>query len=115
MRRNGATAMTINRSNLQALTDFPTRGEGKGPRQACFVQFPRLGFHIALAVFVLIALKVLPVRAQTPTPSPSPAAPLVNPCPTALMPGQTLIPVPVIGSGGGKLQGTLILSDEQEW
>jgi FtsP/CotA-like multicopper oxidase with cupredoxin domain len=31
------------------------------------------------------------------------------------MPGQTLIPVPVIQSGSGRLQGTIILSDEQEW
>jgi len=31
------------------------------------------------------------------------------------MPGQTLIPVPVTGSSEGRLRGTIILSDEQEW
>jgi FtsP/CotA-like multicopper oxidase with cupredoxin domain len=31
------------------------------------------------------------------------------------MPGQPLIPVPVLHSDGGKLQATVILGDEQEW
>ena len=109
--------MRINESSLHSATDFPAVVEQRSA-SACkprFLQFSRVWFQIALAVVALIGLKVLPVAAQTPTPSPSPAASPVNPCPTALMPGQPLIPVPVIGAGSGKLQGTLILGDEQEW
>ncbi len=70
---------------------------------------------IFLAAIVLIVLPAGPTRAQSPTPTPTPSASPVNPCPTALMPGQNFIPVPVIGSASGKLQGTILLSDEQEW
>jgi FtsP/CotA-like multicopper oxidase with cupredoxin domain len=68
-------------------------------------------FQIAVAIVSFIVLQAVPARAQAPTPGPTP----VNPCPTQLMPGQALIPVPVIGSSDGRLRGTLILSDEQEW
>ncbi len=75
------------------------------------IGFAKRCFQIASAVIALVVLQGLPARAQTPAPSPSP----VNPCPTALTPGQALIPVPVIGSSEGRLRGTIILSDEQEW
>jgi FtsP/CotA-like multicopper oxidase with cupredoxin domain len=72
--------------------------------------------RVALTGLALLVLSGMPVslaRAQTPTPTPSPSP--SNPCPTALMPGQTLIPVPVLDSSGGRLRGTIILSDEQQW
>ena len=97
--------MNMDESNLKGAKDFPTAVAKPGLRGFA------LWLKIALAVFALVALQALPVSAQSPTPSPSP----LNPCPTALMPGQALIPVPVIGSGGGKLQGTIILGDENEW
>ena len=105
--------MTIGRSDLHSVKDFPTAVE----RQTLSASTPRalrLGrsfFLLASAVVAFIVLQALPARAQTPTPTPSPA----NPCPVALTPGQKLIPVPVIGSANGKLQGTIMLSDEQEW
>src|ERR1044071_3458204 len=68
-----------------------------------------------IAASIVILLPARPARAQTPSPTPTPSASPVNPCPTALMPGQSFIPVPVVGSANGKLQGTILLSDEQEW
>jgi len=98
--------MNMDASNLNGAKDFP-KVVAK-PRLRGFV----LWLKIALAVFALVVLQALPVSAQSPTPSPSP----LNPCPTALMPGQALIPVPVIGSGDGKLlRGTIILGSENEW
>src|SRR4030095_11214045 len=66
-----------------------------------------------LALLVLFGLRASVVQAQTPTPTPSPSP--TNPCPAALMPGQSLIPVPVLDSSEGRLRGTIILSDEQQW
>ena len=75
-------------------------------------RFAKSRWQVVTASIAFLLLQVLTASAQTPTPSPSPT----NPCPTELMPGQTLIPVPVIGSGSDhKLRGTIILSDEQEW
>ena len=75
--------------------------------------FASFRWRVMAASIVFLLLHVLAVSAQTPSPSPSPA----NPCPTALLPGHTLIPVPVIGASDQdhKLRGTIILSDEQEW
>lgn len=57
----------------------------------------------------LVMLQVLPARGQAPTPTPTP-----NPCPTAML-GQELLAVPEIAAVGGKLRGTMVLGDEQEW
>ena len=75
--------------------------------------FASFRWRVMAASIVFLLLHVLAVSAQTPSPSPSPA----NPCPTALLPGHTLIPVPVIAASDQdhKLRGTIILSDEQEW
>ena len=65
-----------------------------------------------LVIAVVVMLQAMPARAQaSPTPTPTPIA---NPCPP-LMFGQELIRVPEIASAGGKLRGTIVLSDEQEW
>ncbi len=70
-----------------------------------------------MASIAFLLVNVMAANSQTPTPTPTPGASPANPCPTALMPGQTLIPVPVIGASDQdhKLRGTIILSDEQEW
>ena len=105
--------MPTNESNLKRLKNFPT-SINRRTRDQARRTLPILAIsclQIASVITILIVLQTLPARAQTPTPSPSP----VNPCPTQLMPGQTLIPVPVIGSSEGRLRGTIILSDEQEW
>ena len=75
--------------------------------------FASFRWRVMAASIVFLLLHVLAVSGQTPSPSPSPA----NPCPTALLPGHTLIPVPVIAASDQdhKLRGTIILSDEQEW
>ncbi|HYX27884.1 MAG TPA: multicopper oxidase domain-containing protein [Pyrinomonadaceae bacterium] len=69
----------------------------------------------AFAIAALMVLSVSHVQAQAPSPTPTPIASPVNPCPQALMPRQPLIPVPVISSANGKLRGTIVLSDEEEW
>lgn len=67
----------------------------------------------ASVAFTVIFLHVLPARGQaTPTPTPTPNP---RPCPVALTTGQNLLSVPEIVTTGGKLRGTIILSDEQEW
>lgn len=67
---------------------------------------------ITAGALTVILGQAAALKAQPgPTASPSP----VNPCPTALMPSQVLKPVPEIVTTGGKLRGTVILGDEQEW
>ena len=93
---------------------------GMTPQPHCLVtaaRFSRIirGLVIAFATAALVSFYVPQARAQTPSPTPSPGASPVNPCPQALMPRQPLIPVPVINSANGKLQGTVVLSDEEEW
>ena len=68
----------------------------------------------ALFAAILVALlQAAPAQGQagaSPTPTP-----LANPCPTAMI-GQKLFPVPEITrTPDGKLRGTVLLSDEQEW
>lgn len=61
---------------------------------------------------VVVALQAPQVLAQAaPTPTPTPIA---NPCPSVML-GQNLVPVPEIVTKDGKLRGTLVLGDEQEW
>src|SRR5437016_5545672 len=105
--------MPTNESNLKGPKNFPTSINRRTwyPAGRPLSTLAILYLRMASVFTILIALQASPARAQTPTPSPSP----VNPCPTQLMPGQTLIPVPVIGSSEGRLRGTIILSDEQEW
>ncbi|MDX6578291.1 MAG: hypothetical protein QOE96_4244 [Blastocatellia bacterium] len=109
--------MNKDKSNLHIFGERPRAIE----RETSPALKPKLwlsaasGLKLALAVLALIVFQALPAWAQTPTPSPTPAPSPVNPCPTELTPGQPLIPVPVIQSGGGRLQGTIILSDEKEW
>lgn len=67
-----------------------------------------LGGHklsIFLAAIVTVVLQASAIYGQAP----------VNPCPTQLTPGQNLFKVPEIVSSGGKLRGTLLLSDQQQW
>jgi FtsP/CotA-like multicopper oxidase with cupredoxin domain len=66
----------------------------------------------ALVAIVVIMAQALPARAQA-TQTPSPGA--SNPCPAPLTVGQRFLPVPEIISKDGKLRGTVVLSDEQEW
>src|SRR6266404_8161731 len=105
--------MPTNESNLKRPKNFPTSINRRTwyPAGRPLSTLAILYLRMASVFTILIALQASPARAQTPTPSPSP----VNPCPTQLMPGQTLIPVPVTGSSEGRLRGTIILSDEQEW
>lgn len=92
------------------------------PTSPCHFQ-PRLPSKYSLfrclvwtvAVLVFIFWQAGAARAQTPTPTPTPAPAPSNPCPTQLTYGQNLIPVPEIVTSNGKLRGTMILSDEQEW
>mgnify|MGYP003295958089 CR=1 FL=1 len=105
--------MNIDKSRLQGSIDFSRTVERKSPRN-------RKSYSLTLARTLLIALYAValtlllasPTPAQSPSPSPSPSP---NPCPTEMTPGQNLFSVPVIGSANGKLQGTVMLSDEQEW
>ena len=105
--------MAINESNSERLDNFSRLAAGSAHQSGIWLSLIGASswLQFASGIIVLIVLCALPAPAQTPTPSPSP----VNPCPTQLMPGQTLIPVPVIGSSEGRLRGTIILSDEQEW
>ena len=105
--------MPTNESNLKRPKNFPTSINRRTwyPAGRPLSTLAILYLRMASVFTILIALQASRARAQTPTPSPSP----VNPCPTQLMPGQTLIPVPVTGSSEGRLRGTIILSDEQEW
>ena len=105
--------MPTNESSLKRPKNFPTSINRRTwyPAGRPLSTLAILYLRMASVFTILIALQASPARAQTPTPSPSP----VNPCPTQLMPGQTLIPVPVTGSSEGRLRGTIILSDEQEW
>jgi FtsP/CotA-like multicopper oxidase with cupredoxin domain len=65
-----------------------------------------------LGVIMVTMLQAMPARAQaSPTPT---QTPLANPCPTNMI-GQPLIPVPEIATKDGKLQGTVLLSDEKQW
>ena len=103
--------MRIDQSNnhsskpVNSAVELKTWSRSKSDR----IRFAMYCLQIAATIMILV--QALPARAQTPTPSPSPS----NPCPAALTPGQTLIPVPVVGSSEGRLRGTVILSDEQEW
>ncbi len=74
------------------------------------------GLPTVLVAVLALLLLATGARAQAgPTPSPSPTpTPIANPCPPAMI-GQTLVPVPEIVRTDGKLRGTVILSDEQEW
>jgi len=105
--------MPTNESSLKRPKNFPTSINRRTwyPAGRPLSTLAILYLRMASVFTILIALQASRARAQTPTPSPSP----VNPCPTQLMPGQTLIPVPVTGSSEGRLRGTIILSDEQEW
>src|SRR5205807_2659074 len=105
--------MPTNESSLKRPKNFPTSINRRTwyPAGRPLSTLAILYLRMASVFTILIALQASRARAQTPTPSPSPA----NPCPTQLMPGQTLIPVPVTGSSEGRLRGTIILSDEQEW
>jgi FtsP/CotA-like multicopper oxidase with cupredoxin domain len=102
--------MSVHESKLHE-EDRQARREGKADfrpmlLRCCVVHW----VSTVLVTFVLIVLQAVPARAQA-TPSPTP----VNPCPTQLTKGQNLKKVPEIASAGGKLRGTLLLSDEQEW
>ncbi len=63
----------------------------------------------SIATFLLLLLS-FEAMGQTPTPTP----PLNRPCPTEFI-ARPLQRVPEIVSVDGKLRGTIILSDEQEW
>ena len=96
--------------NILAAVERETRSE----KFQALNGLAKFSLRIGLAVIALMLSQALPAQAQTPTPSPSP----VNPCPPELSPGppaQALNPVPVIGSSEGRLRGTIILSDEQQW
>lgn len=72
-------------------------------------RFPWLAFGASL----LLMLLSFEAMGQAPTPTPTPA-PANRPCPTEFI-APTLQKIPEIISADGKLRGTIILSDEQEW
>lgn len=102
--------MTVHHLRCFCTRNSLTVDVAKVSAKLIFLRSSFATLSIVMAVAVLLTAG-RSARAQTPNPSPSPE----NPCPTELMPGQPFKAVPVIGSAGGKLQGTIILSDEQEW
>ena len=68
--------------------------------------------RLAFSATLLLMLLSFEAIGQTPTPTPTPAP--NRPCPTEFI-APPLQKVPEIVSVDGKLRGTIILSDEQEW
>jgi FtsP/CotA-like multicopper oxidase with cupredoxin domain len=115
MSRKKETAMKMHESSYHGSKNILAVERNAWPeKMRALTRLAKFSLRIGIAVIALMLWQVLPSQAQTPTPSPSP----VNPCPPELSPGppaQALIPVPVIGSSEGRLRGTIILSDEQQW